>query len=81
MQPINDDDNCRQDIQYNENTVSRGEDADATLASDDEDAMEDVRDDEDAVACRGQKRRLHTICEISYAARSKMIKHLENGIT
>jgi len=24
---------------------------------------------------------MHTICEISYAARSKMIKHLENGIT
>ena len=81
LQPMNDDDNCRQDIQYNENTVSRGEDADATLVSDDEDAMEDVRDDEDAVACRGQKRRLHTVCEMSYAARSKMIKHLENGVT
>jgi len=56
-QPIDDDDNCRQNIQYNENTVSRGKDADATMVSDDEDEMEDVRDDGDAVACRGQKRR------------------------
>ena len=49
--------------------------------SDDEDEREDVRDDGDAVACRGQKRRLHTICEISFAARSKMIKQFEPGIT
>ena len=42
----------------------------------DDDGME-----EDPVACRGQKRRLHTVCEISFAARSKMIKQFEPGIT
>ena len=34
-----------------------------------------------AVLCRGQKRRLHTVCEMSHAARSKMIKQLDQGIT
>ena len=34
-----------------------------------------------ADVCRGQKRRLHTVCEISYVARSKMTKQLEPGVT
>ena len=61
---------------------NRKEDADAAMASDADDEMEDGRSGGDTVAaCRGQKRRLHTVCEISYAARSKMIKQLEHGIT
>lgn len=68
------------DIQYNDNTVSRVEDADDMMESAAEDEMED--DDCDGIVlCRGQKRRLHTVCEISHAARSKMIKQLEHGIT
>ena len=68
------------DIQYNDNTVSRVEDADDAMASAADDEMEDD-DCDGTVLCRGQKRRLHTICEISFAARSKMIKQLEHGIT
>ena len=76
-QPTEDDDDCMQDIKYNDNTVNRMEESDAEA----DDAMEDTQDDDYVAACRGQKRRLHTICEISSAARSKMIKQLEPGIT
>ena len=73
---------CRILIKYNEDTVSRREEADDTMARDAEDGMEEGRDgDEIIAACRGQKRRLHTVCEISYAARSKMIKQLGSGVT
>ena len=45
------------------------------------DGVEEGRDgDEIIAACRGQKRRLHTVCEMSHAARSKMIKQLDQGI-
>ena len=50
------------------------------MMSDAEDAMEND-DCDGAVLCRGQKRRLHTVCEISHAARSKMIKQIDHGIT
>ena len=73
-------DNCMHDIQYNDDTISREEDADDAMASAADDEMED--DDCDGrVLCRGQKRRLHTVCEISHAARSKMIKQIDHGIT
>ena len=67
-------------IQYNDSAVNREADADATMASDADDEMEDDECD-GAMLCRGQKRRLHTVCEISHAARSKMIKQLDHGIT
>ena len=52
------------------------------MASDAADEMEDGRSGDEIIAvCRGQKRRLHTVCEISYAARSKMIKQLGSGVT
>ena len=56
-------------------------DNDAVMASDADDEMEDLQGDGDVAACRGQKRRLHTVCEISFVARSKMIKQLEPGVT
>ena len=81
-QPISDNDDCMQDIRYNRDTVSRRKEADDTMMRDAEDGMEEGCDgDEIIAACRGQKRRLHTVCEISYAARSKMIKQLGPGIT
>ena len=81
-QPIGDDDDCMQDIKYNEDSVSRREEADDMMASDAADEMEDGRSGDEIVAvCRGQKRRLHTVCEISHAARNKMIKQLGPGVT
>ena len=79
-EPTIDDDDCMHDIQYDNNTVSRETDGDATMTSDADDEMEDDGCD-GAVLCRGQKRRLHTVCEMSHAARSKMIKQLDQGIT
>ena len=77
-EPTLDDDDCMHDIQYDNNTVSRETDGDATMASDADDEMED---DVSGEPCRGQKRRLHTVCEMSYAARSKMIKQLDHSVT
>ena len=64
------------DIQYsNDNTVDRADDANDDMGSGKDEA------ERRAAKCRGQKRRLHTVCEISYVARGKMIKHLGSGIT
>ena len=79
-QEMTDAHNCINNIQYNENTVNRTANEDAAMTSDADDEMEDDDCDE-AVLCRGQKRRLHTVCEISHAARSKMIKQIDHGIT
>ena len=78
---IYEDDNCMHDIQYNEDTVTREEDTDDVMASDEDDEMEDMQGSDEIAACRGQKRRLHTMCEISFVARSKMMKQLEHGVT
>ena len=78
-QPTVDDDNCMHDVQYDDNTVSRGADEDDEMASDADDAMADACDGK--ALCRGQKRRLHTVCEMSHAARDKMIKQLDHGVT
>ena len=72
--PRREDDDCMQDIQYDD-TVSRETDEDGGMASDEDDDAQHV------AVCRGQKRRLHTVCEISYVARSKMIKQIEPGVT
>lgn len=48
---------------------------DDEMASDADDAMADACDGK--ALCRGQKRRLHTVCEMSHAARDKMIKQLD----
>ena len=61
-------------VQY-DNTVSRETDATDEMESDEDGAAQY------ADVCRGQKRRLHTVCEISYVARSKMTKQLEPGVT
>ena len=72
------DDDCMHDIQYGNDTVRADKDEDAAMASDADDEMED---DVSGEPCRGQKRRLHTVCEMSYAARSKMIKQLDHSVT
>ena len=72
--PRREDDDCMQDIQYG-NTVSRETDEYDGMESDEVGAAQN------ADVCRGQKRRLHTVCEISYVARSKMTKQLEPGVT
>ena len=72
--PRREDDDCMQDIQY-DHTVSRETDEYDGMESDEVGAAQH------ADVCRGQKRRLHTVCEISYVARSKMTKQLEPGVT
>ena len=76
LRPHKENDDFMHDIQYsNDNTADREDEAN--------DNMEDGKDEAErrAAKCRGQKRRLHTVCEISYVARGKMVKHLGSGIT